>query len=191
MLSTDVTETNRGPDVASGPSSFTRPAALLQRVCPRVQLGSVLFEAFYYLRIAEIARMDPDALRLCSKRCRRLSRIRRLLRHLQVNAHRHGRLMGSRNVQTVTVHHGLSRNGVLPRRGVAGQGRGLATRCDRRSRLPDAQDTALRSPVLTPKALVEQLHIAPQTATALLGGPRTVGLVREVTGWPSLRVFSA
>jgi hypothetical protein len=74
---------------------------------------------------------------------------------------------------------------------VASQGRGLATRCDRRSRLPDAQDTTLRSPVLTPKALVEQLDIPPQPTIALLGDLRTVGLLREVTGWRSFRAFSA
>src|SRR5262249_42195952 len=50
----------------------------------------------------------------------------------------------------------------------AEKGRDLAAAVDARSRLPDAIDALLRTPVLTPKALAAKLGIAPQTATALL-----------------------
>jgi hypothetical protein len=50
----------------------------------------------------------------------------------------------------------------------AAQGRGLTTAVDKRSRLPDACEALLRTPVLTPKALASKLGIAPQTGTALL-----------------------
>ena len=74
---------------------------------------------------------------------------------------------------------------------IAEQGARLLSRCDRRSRLPDALDAALCTPALTPKALAAQLHIAPQTATTLLRDLRTAGLVREVTGRRSFRAFAA
>ena len=70
------------------------------------------------------------------------------------------------------------------------QGRGLAARSDKRSRLPDALDALLRAPVLTPKALAAQLRIAPQTATALLRTLQDKGVVREVTGRGSFRAFA-
>jgi hypothetical protein len=72
----------------------------------------------------------------------------------------------------------------------AAQGRGLASGGDKRSRLPDAIDALLRSPVLTPKALAARLGIAPQTGTALLRELAAKGLVREVTGRGSFRAFA-
>jgi hypothetical protein len=70
------------------------------------------------------------------------------------------------------------------------QGRGLAADLDKRSRLPDAIEALLRTPVLTPKALAGQLGIAPQTATALLRELQDKGVVREVTGRGSFRAFA-
>jgi hypothetical protein len=72
----------------------------------------------------------------------------------------------------------------------AEQGRGLTAQADRRSRLSDALGAALRTPALTPKALAGKLHVAPQTATALLHALRTAGLLREVTGRRSFRAFA-
>jgi hypothetical protein len=72
----------------------------------------------------------------------------------------------------------------------AEQGRGLSAQTDRRSRLSDALDAALRTPALTPKALAGKLRVAPQTATALLHALQTAGLLREVTGRRSFRAFA-
>ena len=72
----------------------------------------------------------------------------------------------------------------------AEQGRGLAAAVDKRSRLPDALEALLRTPVLTPKALAGQLGIAPQTGTALLRELQAKGVVREVTGRGSFRAFA-
>ena len=72
----------------------------------------------------------------------------------------------------------------------AAKGRGWLAGTDRRSRLPDALDALLRTPVLTPKALAAQLRIVPQTATALLRTLQTEGVVREVTGRGSFRAFA-
>ena len=72
----------------------------------------------------------------------------------------------------------------------ADKGRGLLTRTDRRSRLPDALDILLRTSVLTPKALAARLRIAPQTATALLRDWQSRGVVREVTGRGRFRAFA-
>jgi hypothetical protein len=72
----------------------------------------------------------------------------------------------------------------------AEQGRGLVTAVDKRSRLPDAIEALLRTPVLTPKALAATLGIAPQTATALLRALQARRLVREVTGRGSFRAFA-
>jgi hypothetical protein len=72
----------------------------------------------------------------------------------------------------------------------AAQGRGLASGGGKRSRLPDAIDALLRSPVLTPKALAARLGIAPQTGTALLRELAAKGLIREVTGRGSFRAFA-
>ena len=70
----------------------------------------------------------------------------------------------------------------------AEQGRGLTPRLDQRSRLPDALEALLRTPVLTPKALAAKLGVAPQTATALLRELQAKRLVREVTGGEFSRV---
>lgn len=73
---------------------------------------------------------------------------------------------------------------------VAKQARARVTKADRRSRLPDAVNAALRTPALTPKALAAQLRIAPQTATALLRELCAADLLREVTGRRSFRAFA-
>ena len=72
----------------------------------------------------------------------------------------------------------------------AAQGRGLAADLDKRSRLPDAIEALLRTPVLTPKALAGKLGIAPQTGTALLRELQAKRAVREVTGRGSFRAFA-
>jgi hypothetical protein len=72
----------------------------------------------------------------------------------------------------------------------AERARGLVAKKDRRSRLPDAVDAVLLSPVLTPKALAARLNVAPQTGTALLRALHGAGLVREVTGRGSFRAFA-
>jgi hypothetical protein len=72
----------------------------------------------------------------------------------------------------------------------AERGRELTTRCDRRSRLPDAVGELLRVPALTPKALAARLSIAPQTATSLLRSLAAAGLVGEITGRGSFRAFA-
>ena len=74
--------------------------------------------------------------------------------------------------------------------GVAERGRGLTTGRDRRCQLPQALESVLRNPVLTPKALAAELAIAPQTATALLRELRGAKLVAEVTGRRSFRAFA-
>ena len=61
----------------------------------------------------------------------------------------------------------------------AEKGRALIARADQRSRLPDAIESLLRHPALTPNALVAELRIARQTATALLRELQAKSLVRE------------
>ena len=75
--------------------------------------------------------------------------------------------------------------------GVAERGRAAADGLDRRSRLPDALDAALRLPALTSTTLASRLDVAPQTATALLRGLLQAGVVREVTGRKHFRAFAA
>jgi ribosomal protein S25 len=65
-----------------------------------------------------------------------------------------------------------------------------AARADKRSRLPDAVDALLRTPVLTPIALAARLKVAPQTATAVLRTLRDEGVVREVTRRGRFRAFA-
>jgi hypothetical protein len=45
---------------------------------------------------------------------------------------------------------------------------GVIARCDKRARLPDALESLLRVPVLTPKALAARLKLAPRPATTFL-----------------------
>ena len=73
----------------------------------------------------------------------------------------------------------------------AERGRTATADLDRRSRLPDALDAALRTPALTLTLLARHLHTAPQTATALLRDLLAAGLVREVTGRKHFRAFAA
>ncbi len=72
----------------------------------------------------------------------------------------------------------------------ADKGRGCLAVLDRRSRLPEALEALLRSPLLTPKTLAAQLRIAPQTATGLLRDLQGRGLVREVTGRGRFRAYA-
>jgi hypothetical protein len=72
----------------------------------------------------------------------------------------------------------------------ADKGRGCLAVVDRRSRLPEALEALLRSPLLTPKTLAAQLRIAPQTATGLLRDLQGRGLVREVTGRGRFRAYA-
>ena len=72
----------------------------------------------------------------------------------------------------------------------AEKGRALAAQADQRSRLPDAIESLLRHPALTPKALAAELQIARQTATALLRELQAKSLVREVTGRGRFRAFA-
>jgi hypothetical protein len=73
---------------------------------------------------------------------------------------------------------------------VAEKGRALAARADKRSRLPDAVDALLHTPVLTPMALAACLKVAPQTATAVLRTLQDEGVVREVTRRGRFRAFA-
>ena len=73
----------------------------------------------------------------------------------------------------------------------AERGRAATADLDRRSRLPDVLDAVLRTPALTPTLLARRLHIAPQTATALLRTLLAAGLMREVTGRKHFRAFAA
>ena len=72
----------------------------------------------------------------------------------------------------------------------AEKGRALAAQADQRSRLPDAIESLLRHPALTPNALAAELRIARQTATALLQELQAKSLVREVTGRGRFRAFA-
>ena len=72
----------------------------------------------------------------------------------------------------------------------AEKGRGGLAATDKRSRLPDALEALLRTPLLTPKALAAQLRIAPQTATALLRDWQDRGVAREVTGRGRFRAYA-
>jgi hypothetical protein len=72
----------------------------------------------------------------------------------------------------------------------AAKGRALTAGLDRRSRLPDAIDALLRTPVLTPNALAAKLKVAPQTATSVLRELLGKGVVREVTGRERFRAFA-
>jgi ribosomal protein S25 len=67
---------------------------------------------------------------------------------------------------------------------------GVIARCDKRARLPDALESLLRVPVLTPKALAARLKLAPRTAPTLLRALQGRGVVREVTGRGSFRAFT-
>ncbi len=67
----------------------------------------------------------------------------------------------------------------------------LTAGLDRRSRLPDAVDTVLRVPALTPTALARRLKVVPQTATDLCRQMAKAGVVREATGRKSFRAFAA
>jgi len=73
--------------------------------------------------------------------------------------------------------------------GAAERGRVAAKGLDRRSRLPEALDAALRTPALTSTTLASRLNMAPQTATALLRDLLAAGVVREITGRKHFRAF--
>jgi hypothetical protein len=66
----------------------------------------------------------------------------------------------------------------------------LAAREDRRSKLPAVLDALLQSPAVTAASLARVLAITPQAALRLLERLGGAGLVREVTGRKSFRVFA-
>jgi hypothetical protein len=58
-----------------------------------------------------------------------------------------------------------------------------------RSRLPDALNALLRTPIVTSGSLAKTLKVTPQAALGLLGQLKIEGLVREATGRSSCRAF--
>ncbi len=58
-----------------------------------------------------------------------------------------------------------------------------------RSQLPAASATALRLPVLTARALADELNVSPQAALILLKQLVAVGMLREATGRAAWRAF--
>jgi DNA-binding IclR family transcriptional regulator len=60
----------------------------------------------------------------------------------------------------------------------------------RRSRLPDAVAEALRAPAVTAESLARRLRVTPQAAARLLAGLEEGGVVREMTGRRSFRVWA-
>jgi hypothetical protein len=67
--------------------------------------------------------------------------------------------------------------------------KGRAIGSTRRSRLPDAVDTELRSHIVTAASLARQLDVTPQAAWALLRQLEAGGMVREATGRASWRAY--
>jgi hypothetical protein len=63
-------------------------------------------------------------------------------------------------------------------------------RATARSRIPDALDAVLRTPVVTTDLLAESINVTPRAALGLLGQMATAGLVREVTGRASWRAYA-
>jgi HTH DNA binding domain len=59
-----------------------------------------------------------------------------------------------------------------------------------RSRLPDALDAMLRTPIVTASALAKSLDVTPQAALGLLRHLLAAGIVREATGRASRRAFA-
>lgn len=70
---------------------------------------------------------------------------------------------------------------------VEAKGRKLAR--TRRSRLPDAVDTVLRSHIVTATTLAKSLDVTPQAAWGLLRQLSAAGIVRETTGRASWRAY--
>lgn len=58
-----------------------------------------------------------------------------------------------------------------------------------RSRLPDALDTVLRTPIVTADSLAKALHVTPRAALSLLRHLMTAGIVRQASGRASRRAF--
>jgi len=67
----------------------------------------------------------------------------------------------------------------------------LTSGLDKRSRLADAMELALRVPALTPKSLARRLRITHQAAIRLLTRLAEAGVVAEITGRRSFRAFAA
>jgi hypothetical protein len=70
-------------------------------------------------------------------------------------------------------------------------GAALTAGIDKRSRLGDVVDAALRVPALTPKSLARRLGITHQAAIRLLTQLSVAGVVVEITGRRSFRAFAA
>jgi hypothetical protein len=68
------------------------------------------------------------------------------------------------------------------------KGRSLAPTA--RSRLPDALNAVIRTPIVTTGSLAAALKITPQAALGLLRQLRAAGIVREATGRASWRAFA-
>jgi Fic family protein len=66
----------------------------------------------------------------------------------------------------------------------------LAATEDRRSKLPAALALLLQTPAVTAASLARALAITPQAALRLLERLRRAGLVHEVSGRKSFRVFA-
>lgn len=71
------------------------------------------------------------------------------------------------------------------------RGREVAAQLDRRSRLPEVVTEILRQPVVTSVGLARRLQITPQATSRLLHELEQSGLVTEVTGRMTWRVYAA
>jgi hypothetical protein len=58
------------------------------------------------------------------------------------------------------------------------------------SRLPDALEAVLRTPVVTAEALAQSIRVTPRAALGLLGQLVVAGVVQEITGRASWRVYA-
>ena len=59
-----------------------------------------------------------------------------------------------------------------------------------RSRLPDALDAVLCTPVVTVESLAKAIHVTPRAALSLLQQLMAAGFVQEATGRASWRAFA-
>jgi hypothetical protein len=73
-------------------------------------------------------------------------------------------------------------------RGIEEKGRSLGITA--RSRLPDALDAVIRTPIVTVRSLAKILRVTPRAAHGLLDQLAAGGFVREAMGRASWRAFS-
>jgi hypothetical protein len=69
------------------------------------------------------------------------------------------------------------------------EGKGRLMRVTARSRLPDALDAVLRTPIVTATSLAKALRVSPVAARGLLDQLVAAGLVREAMGRASWRAY--